>query len=46
VQLLPSQVSQFILKKNDSHFLLSSSNIKTLFLCGNYKCGYQLACFF
>ena len=32
-QLLLSQVSQFILKKNDSNFLLSTSNIKTLFLC-------------
>ena len=28
MQLLLSQVSQFILRKNDSYFLLSSSNIK------------------
>jgi len=45
VQLLLSQVSQFILKRNDSHFLLSSSNIKALFLCGNCECSYELARF-
>jgi hypothetical protein len=43
---LLSQVSQFILRKNDSYFLLSTPNIKALFLCGNCECSYQLACFF
>jgi len=32
------QVSRFILKKNDSNFLFSFTNFKTLFLCCNSKC--------
>jgi hypothetical protein len=39
-QLLLSLVSQFILRKNDSYFLLSTSNIKTLFLCSFGKFSY------
>ena len=36
--LLHFQVSQFILKKNDSYFLFSFTNIKTLFLCSYSQC--------
>jgi MscS family membrane protein len=38
----PSQ--SIYIEKNDSNFLFGSSNIKALFLCGNCKCSYQLAC--
>ena len=40
--LLLFQVSRFISKKNDSNFLFSFTNFKTLFLCCNCKCINKL----